>query len=221
MPNPTQPLDFVELSPDRMIETSRAFYQTMKRRRTVRDFDSRPVPAEVIENAIRAAGTAPNGANIQPWHFVVVTDTQTKRRIRTAAEQIEKAFYEKRASEEWLNDLEPLGTDHRKPFLETAPCLIAVFAQKYTVDERGEKHNTYFPIESTGLATGVLITALHTAGLATLTYTPSPMKFLGELLDRPAEDRPYMLIVTGYPAPDATVPVIEKKPLDRIATFID
>ncbi len=213
------PLNFQEKSPDEMVETSRTFYQDLKRRRSVRDFSDRPIPDEVIENAIRAAGTAPSGANQQPWHFVIIKSAATKQKIREAAEEEERAFYQERAPEEWLNALAHLGTDANKPFLETAPCLIAIFLKKTTTDENGVKHKNYYTSESVGIATGMLIAALHLSGLATLTHTPSPMNFLNEILERPDSERPFLLLVTGYPAKDAKVPQISKKSLDEIATF--
>ena len=197
------------------------FYADMARRRTVREFSDRPVPRDIIETALEAAGTAPSGANLQPWHFVVVGAAETKKKIREAAEAEEREFYEHRASPEWLAALEPLGTDSSKPFLETAPYLVAVFLQKYGHLEDGRKVKHYYPTESTGLATGILITALHQAGLATLTHTPSPMKFLNEILDRPTSERPFLLLVVGYPADDARVPDIERKDLEDFVTFID
>ena len=197
------------------------FYADVSRRRTVRDFSDRPVPRDIIETALRAANTAPSGANLQPWHFAVISGPNTKRRIREAAEIEEREFYEHRASEEWLAALEPLGTDDQKPFLETAPYLIAVFLQKFGELADGRKVKHYYPAESTGLATGLLITALHTAGLATLTHTPSPMKFLNEILDRPKSERPFLLLVVGYPADDAKVPDIKRKALEDYASFIE
>jgi len=197
------------------------FYADMARRRTVREFSDRPVPRDIIETALEAAGTAPSGANLQPWHFVVVGAAETKKKIREAAEAEEREFYEHRASPEWLAALEPLGTDSSKPFLETAPYLVAVFLQKYGHLEDGRKVKHYYPTESTGLATGILITALHQAGLATLTHTPSPMKFLNEILGRPVSERPFLLLVVGYPADDARVPDIERKDLEDFVTFID
>jgi iodotyrosine deiodinase len=216
---PFQPLDFTEYSCDEMQRRALAFFENIRRRRTVRDFSGRAVPRDIIENAIRAAGSAPSGANMQPWHFVAVSDPELKKRIREAAEVEEKALYEHRASEEWLRALEPLGTDEHKPFLETAPWLIAVFLKKFTIDDEGVRHKNYYTAESVGIACGFLLTALHWAGLATLTHTPSPMKFLADVLERPDHERAYMLIVTGYPAEHATVPVIGKEPLERIATF--
>lgn len=203
-----------------MLQESRSFYDQMSRRRTVRDFSSREIPAGILENALAAAGTAPSGANMQPWHFVVVTNPDLKRRIRQAAEIEERALYEHRASDEWLKALAPLGTDANKPFLETAPALIAIFLKKFSVDENGRKHKNYYTMESVGIATGILITALHRAGLATLTHTPSPMKFLGEILGRPSFERPFLLLVTGFPAPEARVPDIKRRPLEDISTFL-
>ncbi|MGM0589064.1 MAG: nitroreductase family protein [Bacteroidota bacterium] len=196
------------------------FYEMIKNRRSVREFSNRSVPREVIEWCIKAAGTAPNGANKQPWHFSVVESAEVKKAIRIAAEEEEKAFYNQRAPQDWLDDLAHLGTDEHKPFLETAPYLIAIFRQSYSFDEQGKKEKHYYVKESVGIATGMLITALHYAGLATLTHTPSPMKFLNQILDRPSYERPFLLLVTGYPAEDAQVPDISKKPLDEIADFI-
>ena len=200
-----------------MARRARAFRDEMRRRRTVRDYSPEPVPGEVIDACIEAAGTAPNGANRQPWHFVVVRDPAVKRRIREAAEHEELDFYEHRAPPEWLEALAHLGTDEQKPFLETAPVLIAIFAEKYEL--RGEeKLKNYYVTESVGIATGILLTALHHAGLATLTHTPSPMGFLNEILDRPPNERPFLLLVVGYPAADALVPDITRQPLDRITS---
>jgi nitroreductase len=205
--------NYEEYPLQRMRERLAAFYADVNRRRTVREFSDRPVPRDIIETALRAAGTAPSGANLQPWHFAVVSGAATKRRIRIAAEAEEREFYEHRASPEWLAALEPLGTDSNKPFLETAPWLIAVFLQKYGELADGRKVKHYYPTESTGLATGILITALHQAGLVCLTHTPSPMKFLNDILGRPGSERPFLLLVTGYPAADARVPDILRKPL--------
>ena len=196
------------------------FYAEIKRRRTVRDFSDRPVPRDIIANALRVAGTAPNGANMQPWHFVVVSDPTVKQRIRAAAEIEEKDFYERLAPKEWLDALAPLGTDWRKPFLETAPYLIAVFAQSYGVLPDGRKVKHYYAQESVGIATGFLICALHHVGLAALTHTPSPMSFLNDILQRPTNERPFLLLVVGYPAENCAVPDITKKPLEEIATFV-
>jgi len=219
---PTIPLeDYREYPVDEMRERVRTLYKELSRRRTVREFSDRPVPIDIIETALKVAGTAPSGANLQPWHFVVVSGTNAKRKIREAAEAEEREFYEHRASPEWLAALEPLGTNSDKPFLETAPYLIAVFLQKYGHLEDGRKVKHYYPVESTGLATGMLITALHEAGLATLTHTPSPMKFLNEILDRPTSERPFLLLVVGYPAANARVPDIKRKDLAEFTTFIE
>jgi nitroreductase len=198
-----------------MCERARAFHRDIARRRSVRDFDSRPVPREVIEQCLLAAGTA-------PWHFSVITDPGTKRRIRAAAEEEEREFYERRAPQEWLDALAPLGTDPNKPFLEEAPVLIAVFAQKYGVNPDGTRFSHYYFSESVGIAIGFLIAALHHAGLATLTHTPSPMKFLNDLCGRPAQERPMVLLVAGYPKPGCQVPVHGgiKKPLPEIVSWI-
>jgi nitroreductase len=220
MPEPKfEPLKFTEKRPGEMIAASRAFYLEMKGRRSVREFSDRPVPIEVIKNAISAAGTSPSGANQQPWHFVVVSDPKIKREIREAAEVEERAFYQDRAPDEWLRALHPLGTDENKPFLEIAPYLIVIFLKKTTTDENGVKHKNYYPTESVGIATGILITALHLSGLATLTHTPSPMKFLNKILDRPDSERPFLILVTGYPSRGANVPMISKYAFDQIATF--
>ncbi|MGH8427883.1 MAG: nitroreductase family protein [Gammaproteobacteria bacterium] len=209
-----------EYPPSQMLERARAFREEMEQRRTVRTFSDRAVPRELIEHCLGAAVTAPSGANMQPWHFVVVADPQIKQRIRSAAEAEEREFYAHRASPEWLEALAPLGTDSHKPFLETAPWLIAVFAQKYGRFADGRKVKHYYPGESVGLATGILITALHHAGLVTLTHTPSPMGFLNEILHRPANERPFLLLVTGYPSDDARVPDIHRKPLAELADFL-
>ena len=212
---------YQEYAPDEMRSRLGAFYKNMNRRRTVREFSDRPVPREIIDQALLIAGTAPSGANLQPWHFAVVTGAETKRKIRVAAEEEEKEFYEHRASAEWLQALEPLGTNTNKPFLEIAPCLIAVFLQKYGYLPDGKKVKHYYPVESTGLATGFLIAALHQAGLVCLTHTPSPMGFLNEILGRPKHERPFLLLVTGFPAKDATVPDIKRKALEEFTSLID
>ena len=209
-----------EHAPDAMQARAEEFYRDMKRRRTVRAFSDRPLPPGVVEDCLRAAGTAPSGANLQPWHFVVVRDPDVKARIREAAEAEEREFYEHRAPDEWLQALAPLGTDARKPFLERAPLLIAIFARRYGRQADGSRVKHYYVQESVGIATGILITALHRAGLATLTHTPSPMGFLNDILERPENERPFLLLVVGYPAADAEVPVIGKKTLDEIATFV-
>lgn len=205
---------------DEMLERAEAFHAEAARRRTVRQFSDRPILRAVIETCLRAAGTAPSGANLQPWHFVVVSDAEVKRRIREAAEIEEREFYRHRASPEWLEALAPLGTDERKPFLETAPVLIAVFAERYGLRPDGSRFSTYYATESVGLATGLLIAAVHHAGLVSLTHTPSPMGFLSEILGRPKNERPFLLLVVGYPAEDAVVPDIGRKPLEEIATFL-
>jgi nitroreductase len=212
--------DFVEKPEGEMIAAGRNFYLEMKKRRSVREFSDRPVPEELIKNAISAAGTSPSGANQQPWHFVVVSDLEVKREIRQAAEREERAFYQDRAPEEWLDALQPLGTDAHKPFLEIAPYLIVIFLKKTTLDENRIAHKNYYPTESVGIATGILITALHLSGLATLTHTPSPMKFLNKILGRPDSERPFLILVTGYPSEEAEVPVISKYRLDEITTFM-
>jgi len=211
--------DWREYPREEMIRRVRAFADEAARRRTVRDFSSRPVPPDVIAEAVRTAGSAPSGANQQPWHFVVVTEPDLKKRIREGAEQEEREFYDGRAPQEWLDALEPLGTDDHKPFLENAPALIAVFQQRYGLDPDGGRVKHYYPTESVGLAAGMLIMALHHAGLAALTHTPSPMKFLNDILDRPENEKPFLLLVVGYPAADALVPDIQRKSLDEIATF--
>ena len=213
--------DLRRLSDETSLQAASEFHALMHLRRTVRDFDSRPVRREVIEQCIAAAGTAPSGANQQPWHFVAVSGADVKRRIRKAAEAEEREFYERRAPEEWLEALRPIGTDWRKPFLETAPWLIAIFVRKWVRGPDGNKVKHYYPTESVGIATGLLITALHTAGLATLTHTPSPMGFLNEILGRPADaERAFLLLVAGHPASDARVPAIERKPLEAIASWV-
>ena len=220
--HPSKPLDqYREFPLEQMRERVEEFYADIDRRRTVREFSDRPVPRDLIETALKAANTAPSGANLQPWHFVVVSGPETKKKIRVAAEAEEQEFYTHRASEEWLAALEPLGTDEHKPFLETAPYLIAVFLQKYGELPDGRKVKHYYPSESTGLATGMLITALHRAGLATLTHTPSPMKFLNEILGRPKSERPFLLLVVGYPADDACVPDIKRKALEDFSSWVE
>ncbi len=196
------------------------FYGDIRRRRTVREFSDRPVPREVIEDCLRAAGTAPSGANLQPWHFVVVSDPAIKRTIRVEAEKEEYDFYHHKAPQEWLDALAPLGTDEHKPFLENAPYLIVIFAETYGVLPDGRKVKHYYAQESVGIATGMLITAVHHAGLASLTHTPSPMGFLNEILGRPSRERPFLVLVVGYPAEGATVPMVARKPLEQVATFV-
>lgn len=221
---PTVPLSFERLDTEESQKRVLAFRDHLRRRRTVREFSTDPVADDVIDAAIEAAGTAPSGANRQPWRFVVVRDPEVKRRIREAAEKEEREFYEKRATAEWLADLAPLGTDWRKPFLEEAPALIVVFRLDYEPepgpDGREHHHKNYYVPESVGIAVGMLLVALHTAGLATLTHTPSPMGFLGEVLGRPRHERAYVLLPVGYPAAGARVPDIRKKPLDEIRVVV-
>jgi len=213
---------YQQLTPAQMLEQATARYQSLLRRRTVRDFDSRPVDRAVIEQCLLAAGTAPSGANQQPWHFAVITDAARKQEIRAAAEEEERAFYAGRAPEEWLRALAPLGTDASKPFLEEAPLLICIFAQKYGIDAQGERFSHYYVPESVGIATGFLIGALHEAGLASLTHTPSPMGFLNRICKRPDNEKPVILLVVGYPKAGCQVPVHGgiKKPLDQISSWL-
>jgi nitroreductase len=205
---------------DDMICRAEAFRSQISRRRSVREFSDAPVPREVIEQCLLAAGSAPSGANLQPWHFVVVSDPATKAEIRVAAEQEEREFYQTRAPQPWLDAIAPLGVDDRKPFLEVAPYLIVIFRKAHDLSPVGTSTKNYYSSESVGIATGILITALHDCGLATLTHTPSPMKFLNQILDRPANERPYLILVVGHPAATAQVPDIQRKTLDQIATFV-
>jgi nitroreductase len=213
--------DYVQLPIDEMRHRAKAFYDLMRRRHSVRDFSSKPVPRDIIEQCLLAAGTAPNGANHQPWHFSVIGDQTMKKLIRDAAEREEQAFYSGRAGQEWLDALKPLGTDASKPFLEIAPWLICVFGSRKSRSADGIIRKNYYVPESVSIATGLLIVALHQAGLAMLTHTPNPMGFLNEICSRPSSDKAYILMVVGYPAPGATIPVhaTEKKPLHEIATF--
>ena len=213
------PLDYSAPEVPELRARARAFYESIARRRTVREFSDRPVPRDVVEWCLRAAGTSPSGANLQPWHFVAVSDAAVKRRIRIAAEEEEREFYEHRAPQEWLDALAPLGTDASKPFLERAPWLIAIFSQLHGVLDDGRKVKHYYAMESVGIATGLLIAAVHQAGLVSLTHTPSPMGFLNEILGRPAHEKPFLLLVTGYPAEGAVVPDIRRKDLDEIASW--
>ena len=214
--------DFVERPQAEMLARAGAFYEKIRRRHTVRDFSTRAVPREIVEQCLRAAGTAPSGANHQPWHFAVIADASRKRRIREAAEEEERAFYSGRAGKEWLEALAPLGTDADKSFLEAAPWLICIFGSRRSVGAGGKLRKNYYVAESVGIATGFLIAALHEAGLATLTHTPNPMGFLNEICGRPETDKPYILLVTGYPAAGATIPLHAtcKKPLEAIASFL-
>jgi nitroreductase len=214
-----KPLHFEAHEPADMLERARRFRSLMERRRTVRDFSARPVPRSLIEDCVMTAATAPSGANQQPWTFVCISDADTKSRIRVAAEEEEKTFYAGRAGEEWLDALAVLGTDENKPFLETAPWLIAIFGQRYGVDTQGGRHKHYYMPESVGIACGFLIAALHNAGLATLTHTPSPMGFLNEICGRPEHERALILLVAGYPAEDATVPDITRKGLAEVVVW--
>lgn len=214
------PLEYQELDEEEMLARSSEFLERMEQRRSVRQFSSRSVPWEIIENCLRAAATAPSGANMQPWHYVVVSDSELKHRIRIAAEEEEREFYANRAPQEWLDALAPLGTDADKPFLESAPYLIVIFAKSYTLNPQGKKVKNYYVSESVGIATGILITALHQSGLATLTHTPSPMRFLNQILNRPQNEHPFLILVVGYPAEDAEVPKINKKPFNEINTLI-
>lgn len=215
-----QPLaSYIEYPVQEMKERAASFLTEMQKRRTVREFSDRPVPREIIEQCLLTAGTAPSGANLQPWNFVVVEDPRLKREIRIAAEQEEAEFYERRAPQEWLDALAPLGTDAYKPFLETAPYLIVIFGKNHSERPDGRRFKNYYVNESVGIATGFLIAAIHHAGLVALTHTPSPMGFLNGILDVPPDNKPFLLLVAGYPAQDAQVPVITKKSLEEIATF--
>ncbi len=217
--HPQVPLAFTRFDVEESRRRVQAFRDHLRRRRTVRDFSPEPVPLDLVEAAIEAAASAPSGANRQPWRFVIVRDPAVKARIRAAAEAEEREFYERRATHEWLADLAPLGTDWRKPFLETAPYLVVVFRQDWEPEGDGQ-HKNYYVQESVGIAVGMLLAALHTAGLATLTHTPSPMGFLAEVLGRPRHERPYLLIPVGYPAPGATVPDIHRKPLAAVCEVV-
>jgi nitroreductase len=207
-------------SDEELLQRAREFYEVMQWRRTFRDYSDRPVPRKVIEYCLRTAGTAPSGANLQPWYFVAVGDPAIKREIRAAAEIEEKEFYEHRAPKAWLEALAPIGTDWNKPFLEIAPWLIAVFAQPFRVLPDGTRSPTYYAIESVGIATGILVTALHSCGLVALTHTPSPMGFLNKILGRPSHEKPFVLLVVGHPARNALVPDIARKPLSEISSFV-
>jgi nitroreductase len=217
-----KPLEFERLAPDDMVARGRAFLRRMASRRSVREFSSEPVPRACIELAIATANTAPSGANRQPWHFVAVADPDTKRRIREAAEAEEREFYEGgRATPEWLAALAHLGTGWSKPHLEAAPWLVVVFKEVHGVAPDGDKVTNYYVSESVGIACGLLIAALHGMGLATLTHTPQPMRFLGEILGRPANERPYILFPVGYPAPGCLVPTLEKKAPEEVTTWVE
>lgn len=211
---------YIEYPVEEMKQRALDFRTQMLRRRTVRDFSDRPVPREIIEQCLLVAGSAPNGANLQPWHFVVVSDPQVKHEIRVAAEQEEREFYYRRAPQEWLDALTAIGTDERKPFLETAPYLIVIFGRNHSHLPDGRRVKNYYVNESVGIATGFLIAAIHHAGLVSLTHTPSPMGFLNGILHMPPDAKPFLILVVGYPAENAQVPDITKKPLEEIATFI-
>ena len=211
---------YIEYPSEEMIERAVAFREQMQRRRTVRDFAERPVPREVIEQCLLAAGSAPSGANLQPWQFVVVNDPRVKREIRVAAEQEEVEFYHRRAPREWLDALAAIGTNEHKPFLETASYLIAIFGKSHSLLSDGRRVKNYYVNESVGIATGFLIAAIHNAGLVSLTHTPSPMGFLNGILHMPPEAKPFLLLVVGYPSENAQVPEIPKKSLAEIATFV-
>ena len=222
-PHDSSPLtDFIEYPPEEMQKRSADFYQDIKRRHSIRKFSDRAVDKAIIENCIKAAGTAPSGANHQPWHFVAINSQDIKKQIREQAEYHERGFYDGRAGEEWLNALKDLGTDADKPYLEHAPWLIAIFSQKKGGIKEEDKNTNYYVHESVGIATGFLITALHNAGLATLTHTPKPMSFLNKICNRGDNDRAYMLLIAGYPSDDATIPAHAqvKKSLSDIATFL-
>lgn len=211
--------NYKEYSFSEMTERSNNFYESIRTRRSIRSFSNKPIPLEVIENCIRAAGSAPSGANLQPWQFVVVSNPEIKKKIRHAAEKEEKEFYSSRAPQEWIDVLRPLGTDEQKPFLETAPYLIVIFEKKYEEESAGRK-KLYYTKESVGIATGFLISAIHNAGLVSLTHTPSPMNFLNKILRRPNNEKPFLILVVGFPSDDTTVPDIKRKSLEEIATFI-
>jgi nitroreductase len=207
------------MQPEAMQEEAQSHFEAMDRRRSIRAFSDEPIPEGVVENCLRTAGTAPNGAARQPWHFVVVRGSEIKKEIRTAAEKEERAFYGGRASEEWLRALRPFGTSPEKPFLEQAPALIAVFSQSYRLEADGSRSRNYYVNESVGLACGFLVTALHRAGLACLVHTPSPMGFLNGILDRPSNERAYLLLVVGYPREGVCVPVLSRRELDQFVSF--
>ena len=213
-------IDYCKLPEAEMKQRASEFYAKMRRRRTVRNFSDRRVEHSIIEDCLRTAATAPSGANQQPWSFVVVSDRNVKQNIREASEKIEKDFYSKKATEKWTDALKHLGTVPSKPFLEIAPYLIVIFTQRYGFSANGDKMKHYYASESVGIATGMLITALHHAGLVTLTYTPANMKFLNKILSRPANEKPFMILVTGFPAKNALVPAIQKKTLEDVAVFI-
>jgi nitroreductase len=212
--------EYKEYLPEDMKTRAREFYSDMRRRRSVRRFSDRLVPKDIIDNCIRTAATAPSGANMQPWHFVVVSDQQIKKQIHLEAERVEREFYSSESTKKWVEDLEHLGTNEQKPFLLTAPYLIVIFAQRHGIKSGGENKKHYYVSESVGIATGMLITAVHHAGLVSLTYTPGKMGFLNKILSRPSNEKPYMILVVGYPEEETLVPKITKKSLEEIATFV-
>ena len=220
MPNFRKYSEYNQYSVKEMIKRSQEFLIKISSRRTVREFSNKEVPIEIIENCIKSAGTAPSGANLQPWTFVAVSDFETKKVIRQKAEEEEREFYNHRAPEDWLEVLEPFDTDANKPFLETAPWLVSIFVQKYGVESLGKNTKHYYTTESVGIATGILINALHYCGLATLTHTPSPMNFLNEILDRPQNEKPFLLLVVGFPKDDVQIPDISKKSIEQISKFV-
>jgi len=215
--------DFQEKSQDEMRAAADAFYERVRKRHTVRDFSDRPVPRDIIEKCLLAAGTAPNGANHQPWHFSAISNQDMKSKIRVAAEEEERTFYAGRAGEEWLQALKPIGTDPEKPFLEKAPWLISIFGKRRSIGADGRQYKNYYVPESVSIATGFLLLALHEAGLCTLTHTPNPMSFLTQICERPSTDKPYILLVVGYPDENAAIPkhALEKKRLSEISTFFE
>lgn len=214
----TQALNFIEYPQEQMYKKAQDFYELMKLRRSVRQFSKKPVPLEIIETCIKTAGTAPSGANMQPWHFCIISDAQVKRQIRLEAEKIEVEFYSKQANQQWIKDIKSLGTTIHKPFLEDAPYLIAVFVRRYDISPEGEKIRHYYVRQSVGIAVGLLIAAIHNAHLACLTYTPAPIDFLNKILNRPENERPFMLIPVGYPAENCHVPSIKKMTFQQITS---
>lgn len=212
--------EFPQHTVEESLDRSNSFLDLMRKRRTVREFSSRSVPSEIVENSLRVAASAPSGANQQPWTFVIVDDPAVRKRLRDAAEEEERQFYDHRAPQEWLDALTPFGTDASKPFLETAPVVIAIFAQSWKALPDGNRGKHYYVSESVGIATGFLIAALHHAGLATLTHTPSPMNFLNQILGRPENERPYLILVAGYPSEDCLVPTIDKKPFEDVVVRV-
>lgn len=212
--------EYKEYPVDEMKIRAAEFYADLKRRRTVRGFSNRSVPQEIIKNCIRTAASAPSGANLQPWHFVVVSDPEIKKQIHHSSETVEREFYQSKSTKNWVHDLEHLGTNDQKPFLLKAPYLIVIFAQRHGINSSGEHRKHYYVSESVGIATGILITAIHFAGLVSLTYTPGKMGFLNKILSRPVNEKPFMILVVGYPEEDTLVPKIHKKSLDEVASFI-